>query len=132
MVLAWIPDSMTIVSNGLGNRWRSKRTETLLSKREALELIQAVLLGSTVDNGVLQQLSIHAVVINSSLVAGLLRRRLQLPRVSLLVVEKTRVVVAFVEILEDRREHLGLFIGQRNLLTLRIQHLVLQHGLEEW
>jgi len=132
MVLAWIPDSRTIVSNGLSNRWRSKRTETLLSKREALKLIQAVLLGSTVDNGVLQQLSIHAVVINSSLVAGLLRRRLQLPRVSLLVVEKTRVVVAFVEILEDRREHLGLFIGQRNLLTLRIQHLVLQHGLEEW
>lgn len=74
----------------------------MLAQREALELIQTIFLGGTVDDGVLQQLAVHAVMIDGRLVAGLLRRRLQLPRVPLLVVQETRVVVALVEVLKNR------------------------------
>ena len=55
----------------------------------------------------------------------------ELPRVSLLVVNQTRIIIAFVEILEHRREYFGLFVRQSNLLVLRIHHLALQHTLEE-
>jgi hypothetical protein len=56
---------------------------------------------------------------------------LKLPRISLLVVDEARIIVALVEILEDGREDLGLLIRQRDLLALRVEHLVLQHALEE-
>lgn len=107
-------------------------TKTLLAKSNPLEFLQAVLLSSAVDDRVLQELAFDAVVVDGGLVADLLRGRLELPRVTLLIVDEARIVVALVEIFEDRREDLGLFIRQGDLLALRVKHLVLHHGLEEW
>ncbi len=103
----------------------------MLAQGDALQLLEAVLLGSAVDGRVLQQLALDAVVIDGGLGATVVAGLLQLPRVPLLVVHKARVVVGLVEILENGREHLGLFVGQRNLLGLRVHHLVLQDALEE-
>lgn len=41
-------------------------------------------------------------VVDGGLVADLLRGRFELPRVALLVVDEARIVVALVEILENR------------------------------
>jgi hypothetical protein len=56
---------------------------------------------------------------------------LQLPRVALLVVNETWVVVALVEVFENGREDFGFFVGKGYLLGLRVHHLVLQDTLEE-
>lgn len=42
---------------------------------------------------------------------------LQLPRVAALVVQQARVVVALVEVLENRRKNFGLVIGQGDALA---------------
>lgn len=56
---------------------------------------------------------------------------LQLPRVLPLIVDEARVVVAFVEILEDRGEDLGLFVRQRDALRRCFHELSAAGGLEE-
>ncbi len=134
MVLAWMPDS---VSTGQEDwmwkvttqRWRL--TKTLLAQRDALQLLEAILLGGAVDCRVLQKLALDAVVIDGSLGATIFASLLQLPRVPLLVVDQARIVIGLVKILEDGREDLGFFVGQRDLLGLRVHHLVLQDALEE-
>lgn len=70
-------------------------------------------------------------VIDGGFGAGILAILFQLPRVALLAVHQPRIVVALVQVLENGREDLGFFIGQRDLLVLRVHHLVLEHALEE-
>lgn len=106
-------------------------TKALLPQSNPLELVQAILLGGAVDDGVLEQLALHAMMEHGRLVTVLLRWLLQLPRVALLVVDEAGVVVALVEVLENRREDLGLFVRQGNLLALGVEHLILEDALEE-
>jgi hypothetical protein len=109
--------------------WRL--TKTLLAQRDALQFLEAVFLGSAVDGRVLQQLALDGVVVDGGLGPAILAGLFQLPRVPLLVVHQARVVVALVEELEDGREDFGFFVGQRDLLGLRVHQLVLQDALEE-
>jgi hypothetical protein len=74
----------------------------LLPESNALQLIQTILLGSAIDDSVLQKLAIDAVMVDGGLAAGFLRVLFQLVRVPLLVVKETRIIVALVEILENR------------------------------
>lgn len=106
-------------------------TKTLLPQSNPLELVQAILLGSAVDACVLEKLALHAVMEHGGLVMVFLRGLLQLPRVALLVVDEAGIVVALVKVLENRREDLGLFVRQGNLLALRVEHLILEDALEE-
>jgi len=103
----------------------------LLAKSNLLELLEPILLSSTIDNRVLQEITIDRMDVDGGFDTALVARGLQLPRVALLVVDEPRRVVAFVEILENRREDLGLLVGQRNLLGLRVCQLVVEDGLKE-
>ena len=111
----------------------ARLTETLLAKGNTLEFLQAVLVGGAVDDGVLQDLAVDAVMIDGGLdgAATVVGYLFNLPRVPPLVVHQTRVVVAFVEILENRREDLGLLIGKRDLLVLRVHHLPFEDIVKE-
>jgi hypothetical protein len=106
-------------------------TKALLPQSNPLEFVQAILLGGAVDDCVFEQLALHAVMEHGGLMTVLLRGLLQLPRVALLVVNEAGIVVALVEVLENRREDLGLFVRQGNLLALGVEHLILEDTLEE-
>lgn len=56
---------------------------------------------------------------------------LELPRVALLVVEQTWVVVTLVEIFEDGGEHLGFFVGNGDPLALCLEATSATGGLKE-
>ncbi len=58
-------------------------------------------------------------------------RVLELPRVSVLVVQQARVVVALVEVLEDGAEDLRFLVRQRDPLALRLEVVAGQDLLEE-
>lgn len=113
MVLAWTPDSeMKLVDVDEIDVREERLTKSLLAKSDTLELLKTILLGSTIDDSILQKFSIDAVMIHGRLGCAptVIDGLFNLPRVPLLVVEQTRVVVALVEKLEDRGEYLGLFI----------------------
>ena len=70
MVLHWMPDSG--VFGQAGGRWGGRRgkprlTETLLAEGDALQLVEAVALGGAVDDGVLEQHAVDAVVVDGGL-----------------------------------------------------------------
>ena len=83
-------------------RDRRTLTKTLLSQGNALQLLQAVSLGSAVDDGVLEELSVDALVVDCRLnpaAAVVLHRRLQFPGVPPLVMDEAGVVVTLVQVL---------------------------------
>lgn len=92
-------------------------TKTLLPQRQFLQVLKAVLLGSTVYDSVLEEIAIDAAVIDRAFDSGLLlaARGLKLPRVSSLILNQTRVVIALVEVFQDRTEDLGLLVRKRDL-----------------
>lgn len=94
-------------------------TKSLLPQRNTLQLLQSILLGSTVDDRVLQQRALGGIVIDGRLALGPahIPSRLNLPRVSPRVVHQPRIVVALVQILEDRREDFGRLVGQGDALA---------------
>ena len=134
---------------------RCKHTEALLAESDALELVEPEPVRSTVDDRVLEDVAIERVRVDGSLGGGravLAVGPLELPRIAALVVDEAGVVVALVEVLEDRREDFGLVVGQGNALGCRegggaggrrgrrgrrgagravVQHVVLQGLLEE-
>lgn len=87
-------------------------SEPLLAQSDALQVIQAVLVGSTIDDRVLQQLGAGSLVENGGLVVAL-----DLPGIAPLVVDQSWGVVILVQVLEDRREDLGLLIRDRDALA---------------
>lgn len=105
------------------------RLQALLSQRDTLELLEPVLIGGAVDDGVLQDVTINAVVVDRHLWGGAspsaLFRRLELPRVLTLVVDKAGVVVALVEVLKDGGEDLGLLVWQVHALGVLRVHVLL-------
>lgn len=70
-------------------------------------------------------------VVDGSLRAAILTSLLQFPRVPLLVVYQPGEVVTLVKKLENGRENLGFFVGERDLLSLRVHQLVFQDALKE-
>jgi hypothetical protein len=82
----------------------------LLAKRDTLELIKTILLGSTVDDGIFEDLAFDAVMINCRLASSVLGL-FNLPRVSSLVMNQARIVIPLVKIFEDRREDLRFLVG---------------------
>lgn len=70
-------------------------------------------------------------VVDGGIMTRLICQLLHLPRVALLVMHEAGEVIALVEILEDRREDLRLFVGQGDLLRLGVKHLVLKDVEEE-
>ena len=95
----------------------------MLAESNLLELRQPVTLGGAVNDRVLEQVAVEAVVVDGALDARLLlvaRRGLNLPRVAALVVREAREVVALVEVLEDGAEDLGLLVGERDALGRRV------------
>ena len=106
--------------------------QALLSQRDPLELLEPVLVGGAVDDGILQDVAINAVVVDGHLGgdagSSTLVRRLELPGVLALVVDKPGIVVALVEILEDRGEDLGLLVGQMHALGVLRVHVLLGQG----
>lgn len=98
------------------------RLKTLLLQGELLQLLQAILLSLAVDDSVLQYGSgsghddgfVHSVAITAIL---------EVPAVKLLVVLHARIVVTFVEVLEDRREDLGLFLWKIDALVGSLEEL---------
>ena len=94
-------------------------TKTLLPKRHSLQFIQAVLLGSAVYNSVLEDITIYAEMVDGRFnrSTAIVTQLLDLPRVSPLIVYQAWVVVAFVEVFEDRRKDLRFLVGQADFLV---------------
>jgi conjugal transfer/entry exclusion protein len=61
----------------------------------------------------------------------LVNELLNLPRVPLLIVDQARVIVAFVEEFQDRREYLGFFVGECDPLVVGVRHVSCQDTVEE-
>lgn len=93
---------------------RDSALETLLSKSKALELLQAVLLGSAVHNRVPEHNVSHCGMEERRLArpatTGVMDivRVLEVPRVSALALQQAWEVVALIQKLEDARQNLGL------------------------
>lgn len=105
-------------------------TKTLLPQRNTLQLLQSILLRSTVDNRVLQQRSLCSIVIHRGLALGPTAHiLLDLPRVPPFAVHQAREVVALVEVLEHRGEDLGRLVGQGDALA-GIEGVVLEEVVE--
>lgn len=103
----------------------SRLTKSLLPQRYPLQLLEAILLPSAVDDGILEQRAFSAalMIVDGGVVPRPARAvavvgGLQLPRVAPLAVHKPRVVVALVEVLEHRREDLGRLVGQGEAAAL--------------
>lgn len=105
------------------------RLQTLLAKSQLLQLLESVLLSLAVDHCVLQDGSCRRVdhcLVGAVVVTAILER----PCIALLVELKTRVVVALVEILKNRRENLGFLIREVNALVGRLVELTIARCLE--
>jgi hypothetical protein len=96
-----MPDSVATVRLNEGYLEQDRMgtlTETLLSQRKFFQLIEAVSFRGTINHGVFEKITVHAVVVHgtfhrTSLIAV---RLLQLIRVPTLVVNEARVVIALV------------------------------------
>jgi hypothetical protein len=93
-------------------------TESLFAKCQLLQLIQSILFSRTVNDSILEKITIHTTMIDSALDCSTLffSSGFNLPRVASLVVHQTRVVVTLVEILEHRAKDLGLLVGKGDAL----------------
>jgi len=104
--------------------------QTLLSKREPFELVEAVTIGSAVDGCVAENDIAHAGVedcgIGASATADFwaFQLALETPGIAALVVHKARVVVTFVEILEDTGKDFGVFVGQKDASVVALEELI--------
>ena len=119
--------------------------QPLLAKGEALELIEAVAVRGAVDDGIAEDVGAYAGKVDGGVgrggvggacgaatsgfgrVGGVVGGEvlgcvvLELPRVAVPVVDKARVVVTLVEVLEDGGEDLGFFVGEGDPPALRIK-----------
>jgi hypothetical protein len=98
------------------------RLQSLLPESQLLQLVQTVLLGLAVDDGVLQDGSgggVNDGLTSAVVVAAVLEG----PVVALLAELETGVVVALVQVLENGRENLGLLVGQVYPLVGRLEEL---------
>lgn len=95
---------------------RLKPTKSLLSQRQLLQLIKSILLRRTVDDSILEKITVDATMINCALDSSTLffASSFKFVRVTTFVVNKTRSVVSLVEKLKNRAEDLGLFVGKRD------------------
>jgi hypothetical protein len=110
-----------------------QHTQTLFSQGDPLQLLQTILLGDAVDDRVLEEIAILVVEDGGLQQTAALVGLLNLPRVTLLVVDQARIVVALVHVLEDRAEDLGLLLGEMDTLAARGIRLHVhgrQRGLE--
>jgi hypothetical protein len=84
--------------------------KALFPKTQALQLIQAVLLGGAVDNGVTKYFATHAREIDCRFAVSAttffqVLGVFQVPSVSALVVQQARIVVTLVKEFEDAGEY---------------------------
>ncbi len=104
--------------------------QSLLAQREPLELVEPVALRGAVDQGVLEQRLPAARVVDGRF-RVVLGGHFELPGVAALVVQEARVVVAFVEVLEDGGEDFGALFGEGDALGGGLEELAAADGGEE-
>lgn len=105
------------------------RLQSLLAKSQLLQLLQSVLLSLAVDHSVLQNGAGRRVdhcLVRTVVVAAIFEG----PGVALLVELEARIVVALVEVLQNRRENLGLLIRQIDALVGGLVELATACSLE--
>ena len=105
-----------VASGSQDGRALDARLQTLFAKSQLLQLVQSVLLSLAIDDGILQDWSSRRVdhcFVGTVVVTAVLKG----PAVALLVELETRVVVALVEVLKNRRENLRLLVGQIDTLV---------------
>lgn len=118
-----------VTSRSQDGRALDARLQTLLAESQLLQLLEPVLLGLAVDHGVLEDGSRRRVdhcLVGTVVVAAVF----QSPGVALLVELETRVVIALVQVLEDRRENLGLLVGEIDTLVGGLVELATACSLE--
>lgn len=118
-----------VTSRGQDRRALDARLQPLFAKSQLLELLEPVLLSLAVDHSVLQDGSCRRVdhcLVGAVVVTTVLKG----PGVALLVELKARVVVTLVQVLEDRRENLGLLLREVNALVGSLVELSTARGLE--
>jgi hypothetical protein len=105
------------------------RLQSLLAKSQLLQLLQSVLLSLAVNNSVLQDRACGRVdhcLVGTVVVTTVLKG----PGVTLLVELEARVVVALVEVLENRGKDLGLLVGEIDALVGGLVELTAACSLE--
>ena len=105
----------------------------MLPQSKLLQLAESISLSSTVNDCILQDISIYTSMVNRALglAFALVVGRLKLIRIAPLAVNEARVVITLVEKLEDGAEDLGLFIRKGNLLGDGVHVSVTQGRSEE-
>lgn len=76
-----------------------KLTKSLFSQRDTLQLLQPIFLSRTIYHSILQQFPINAMMIDRTLnitIISSITVRLQLPRISLLVMNQSGIIIPFV------------------------------------
>jgi len=115
--------------------------QTLLPKRQALELLEAVLLSGAVDDTIFEKILAYARDIacgfDRSATTSIFWVRgshsiFEFPRVSALAEEQFGVVVTLVEVLEDGGDDFGFFVGKFNSLALGIEKFASACNREKW
>jgi hypothetical protein len=115
--------------------------QALLTKRQLLQLRKTISLSCAIDHGILEQRTAHDIDPDGILAVHArvrtARRRsccpaiLEMKRLAALVIFETRIVVAFVEVFEDRGEDSRFFIGKINSLAARLEELIASERGEE-
>lgn len=116
--------------------------QPLLAQSQTLQLLEAVPIGGTVDDCVTQDLGPHAGEIDGGIGARAVVRGwwwllrsphavLELPGVTVPVVNQAWIVVSLVEILEHCRKDLGLLVGKGDSLVHGIRRVLATSRLEK-
>lgn len=112
------------------------RLQPLLPERQTLEFIQAITLRGAVEESVLEQSLPSTLMIHSGLdcstTSVVVGDIFQLPGISPFIVEKSWIVVAFVEVLEHGGEDLRKFLREVDPFGRRLEKLSTAYRCEKW
>lgn len=133
IVLHWIPDSINKLGCFAFELERNDElTKTLLLQSNTLELLKTVFFSRAIDHGVLEKISIDAVMKDGRLnTTVILVGRFQLPRVAPLAVNKARIIIALVKKFQHRRKYFRFFLGKCNPLRVSVGDVSVEGSLEE-
>lgn len=109
-----------------------EHTKALLLQGNTLQLLETVFFSRAIDDGVLEKISISAVMKDGRLdTSVILVGRFQLPRVAPLAVDETRVIISLVKKFQYGRKYFGFFLGKCNPLRVSVGEVSVKGSLEE-